>query len=166
MQPESNNTGKWVVGIIVVIVLIILGFYTMSGSKSSTTDDQAAAPADTSATASALNRIVVTDQFPGNIVYVSSVQLVNPGFVVIHKDASGTPGAIIGSQWFDKGINPGKVNLSSSTVENGVYYAMLHADTDGNGKFDAAIDKPLTDASGNPIMRMFRATASATEVKG
>lgn len=165
MQPEENKTWQWVVGVIVVIVLILLAVYAMGGdSKTPSTDDQT--NSDMSGTASALNRLVVTDQFPGNIVYVSSVQLVNPGFVAVHKNANGNPGTIIGSQWFDKGINPGKVTLSESTVEGGVYYAMLHADTDGNGKFDAAIDKPLTDASGNPIMRMFRATVSATEVKG
>jgi hypothetical protein len=112
-----------------------------------------------------VNRIMISDQFPGNIVYVSSVQLAQPGFIVIHADNAGTPGAVIGYQYFEKGTYPGKITLTSSTIEGGIYYAMLHSDN-GDKKLDAAKDLPLKDSSGNIIMKLFRATNVVSEVKG
>ena len=162
MQPEQSGvrTWQWVVTVIVIVVLILLGYYMYSGKNSVQTDDTSLVNSKD------LNRVVVTDQFPGNIVYLSSVQLANPGFVVIKKDNGGVPGDIMGSQYFDKGINPGKVTLKVGTVEDGVYYAVIYSDTDSNKIFDAAKDQPLKDASGNTIMKMFRASSSITEIKG
>ena len=155
----------WVITAVVVIVLIIVGIFVFGGKKSATTTEEPATSGDASSTPAAANRVVVSDQFPGNIVYLSSVQLANAGWVVIHKDNAGTPGAIIGSAWFEKGINPGKITLTESTKEGATYYAMIHSDN-GDKKFDAAKDLPLKDANGNVIMKMFKATATATEVKG
>ncbi len=168
MEPVQGGvkTWQWVVTVIVIIVLILLGYYMFTGKGTTTVDDT------TNTTDSGLiagkdtNRVVVTDQFPGNIVYLSSVQLTNPGFVVVQKDNAGTPGDILGSQYFDKGINPGKVTLKSSTTEGSLYYAVLYSDTDGNKMFDATKDMPLKDASGNVIMKTFRASSSVTEIKG
>lgn len=166
---ESNQgikTWQWVVTVIVIIILIVLGYYLFKGNNSmtpSTTD--MSTTTDMTADSKEVNRIVVTDQYPGNIVYISSVQLANAGWVVIHKDNKGTPGAIIGSAYFDKGINPGKITLSEKTVDGGVYYAMLHTD-DGDKKLDAAKDLPMKDSNGNVIMKVFHATTNVTEVKG
>lgn len=167
MQPETNGvkTWQWVVTVIVIIALILLGYYMFKGSDSVTTTDDTVETEESMETKD-INRVVVTDQFPGNIVYLSSVQLSNPGFVVIKKDKAGTPGDVIGSQYFDKGINPGKVTLKSSTVEGTSYYATLYADTDGNKIFDITKDMPLKDASGKEIMKAFRASSTVTEVKG
>ena len=164
MQEENGvKTWQWVVTVLVIIILIVLGYYMFKGDdKMLPTTDDTNTTLDTS---SETNRIVVTDQFPGNIVYVSSVQFANPGFVVIHSDKNGTPGDIIGYQYFNKGINPGKITLSKSTVEGGVYYAMLHSDN-GDKKFDAGSDMALKDASGNIIMKIFRATSTVIEPKG
>jgi cytoskeletal protein RodZ len=164
-NPQGVKPMTWVIAIVVIIVLVILGIW-LFGSKSSTpaTTETPATTDDT--TAAAVNRVVVSDQFPGNVVYLSSVQLAQGGFVAIQKDNAGTPGAVIGSAWFDKGINPGKITLSQSTVEGGTYYAVMYNDTDGDMKFDATKDMPLKDANGNVIMKVFKATATATEVKG
>ena len=166
MNEEQGGvkTWQWVVTVLVIIVLILLGYYMFKGDGTSTTDDVKTSPSATISTDA--NRVVITDQFPGNIVYVSSVQLENPGFVVIKKDNAGTPGDVIGSQYFDKGINPGKVTLKTPTVEGGTYYAVIYSDTDGNKVFDAAKDMPLKDAAGNVIMKIFRATSTSTEIKG
>jgi len=168
MQPESNGvrTWQWVVTVIVIIVLVLLGYYTFKGSSTPTVDDSTNTDDSSLVASKDTNRVVVTDQFPGNIVYLSSVQLVNPGFVVVKNDKAGTPGDILGSQYFDKGINPGKVTLKSSTVEGGVYYAVIYSDTDGNKVFDAAKDMPLKDAAGNVIMKLFRVSSTVTEIKG
>lgn len=169
MQPETTGvkTWQWVVTVIVIVVLIILGYYMFKGNDvaapatiDTTTGSDISLPAGKD-----VNRVVVTDQFPGNIVYLSSVQLTKGGFVAIHKDNKGTPGEVIGVQYFSKGINPGKITLTSPTVEGGVYYAMLHSD-DGDMKYVAATDLPLKDASGNVIMKIFRVSSTVTEVKG
>jgi len=163
MEPSSGiKTWQWVVTVIVIIALIIIGIMVFNNKKSSDVSDMT--PTDTTDivdTSSETNRIVMSDQFPGNVVYVSSVTLANAGWVEIHKDNAGTPGAIIGSIYLEKGINPGsKITLTSPTVEGGIYYAMLHSD-DGDKKFDAAKDLPLKDSKGNIIMKLFRATGAA-----
>lgn len=166
MNEEQGGvkTWQWVVTVLVIIVLILLGYYMFKGDgTSTTTDDLTTTPSATISTDA--NRVVITDQFPGNIVYVSSVQLENPGFVVIKKDNAGTPGDIIGSQYFEKGINPGKVTLKSPTVEAGTYYAVIYSDTDGNKVFDAVKDMPLKDKAGNVIMKVFRASSTSTGYK-
>ena len=168
MQPEQSGvrTWQWVVTVIVIIVLILLGYYMLKGNSATPSMTDVVPADDTSLVAGKdTNRVVVTDQFPGNIVYLSSVQLAKPGFVVIHKDNKGTPGEIIGYQYFDKGINPGKITLTTPTVEGQTYYAMLHSD-DGDKKFDAKLDLPLKDAAGNIIMKTFRSTTTVTETKG
>jgi hypothetical protein len=137
----------------------------MFGGNKTTTTEEPTAEENGTNTPAAANRVVVADQFPGNIVYLSSVQLANSGWVVVHKDNAGTPGDVLGYTWFDKGINPGQVKLTASTIEGGTYYAMIHTD-DGDKKFDITKDLPLKDANGSVVMKMFKATATAIEVKG
>jgi hypothetical protein len=131
------------------------------GNGKETTEEMATTetPTTSEPASTEANRIVMGDQFPGNVVFVSSVQLANAGWVEIHADNNGQPGAYIGSQYFDKGINTGKITLTKPTVEGGLYYAMLHSD-DGDKKFDPAKDLPLKDAKGNIIMKIFHAAAS------
>lgn len=167
MQPTESGvkTWQWVVTVIVIIALIVIGISVFGGKSTQAPTDES----DTSGTTSSteVNRIVMSDQFPGNVVYVSSVQLAKGGWVVIHKDNAGKPGDVIGSAYYPAGINPGgKITLTASTVEGGVYYAMLHSD-DGDKKFDIAKDLPLKDSKGNIIMKLFRASASVSAgIKG
>lgn len=158
-QSSGIKTWQWVVTVIVIIVLIIIGVLVFGNGKETTEDTATTDTSTTEPVSIEANRIVMGDQFPGNVVFLSSVQLANGGWVEIHKDNAGTPGEIIGSQYFDKGINTGKITLTKSTVEGGLYYAMLHSD-DGDKKFDAVKDLPLKDAKGNIIMKPFRAAAS------
>ena len=168
MQPETSGvrTWQWVVTVIVIIVLILLGYYMFRGDNTDTTGDNgnATSTQDTLVPGQGVNRVVVTDQFPGNIVYLSSVQLTKPGFVAVYDDNNGTPGEIIGTQYFDAGINPGRVTLTRSTVDGEVYYAILHTDN-GDKVFNATQDVQLINAAGNPIMMIFRGSASVSGVK-
>ncbi|MEN9524518.1 MAG: hypothetical protein RL536_587 [Candidatus Parcubacteria bacterium] len=162
MEPTGGiKAWQWVVTIIVIIVLIIIGVMVFGNKKTDTTMTEENTPSETDVTSAEGNRVVISDQFPGNVVFVSSVSLANGGWVEIHKDNNGTPGAYIGSMYYDSGTNPGgKITLSASTVEGGTYYAMLHSD-DGDKKFDATKDLPLKDSRGNIIMKLFHATAAA-----
>lgn len=166
MEPNQGiKSWQWVVTVIVIIILIVLGYYLFKGNNGAPTTDTTPSTTPVATDVNEVNRIVVSDQYPGNVVYISSVQLANPGWVEIHMDNKGTPGAIIGSMYFDKGINPGKITLTSNTVDGGVYYAMIHGDN-GDKKFDAGKDLPLKDSKGNIIMKLFRVSAKITEFKG
>lgn len=168
MQPQSGvKTWQWVVTVVVIIVLIIIGIWVFGGKGSSTSTDETATSADdNSNTPGALNRVVMNDQYPGNVVYLNSAQFAAPGWVVIHADNAGTPGKIIGQTYFDAGINPGKITLTQPMVDGATYYAMMHSDN-GDKKFDATVDVPLKDANGNIIMKVFHASSAAgAQIKG
>lgn len=163
MQPESGlKTWQWVVTAIVVIVLIIIGIMVF-GKKSPTTDLNPS-PTGTSTPTGAVgaNSIIMSDQYPGNVVYISSAQVEKGGWIVIHADQNGKPGEVIGSAWTDAGINPVKITLTKPMIDGRTYYAMLHSD-DGDKIFNGAKDLPLKDSNGNEIMRVFRATVNADQ---
>ena len=164
-QNQGIRTWQWVVTVIVIIILIVLGYYLFKGNggANSATNSPTPTPTDVVVDTNEINRIVLSDQYPGNVVYVSSVQSANGAWVEIHKDNNGQPGAYIGSAWVDKGIAPVKVTLTEKMVNGGLYYAMLHSDN-GDKKFDAAKDLPLKDSRGNIIMKAFRASTTVTDV--
>ena len=102
------------------------------------------------------NAIYVPDQKPGKTVTVHTAVLEDKGFAVIHQDANGMPGTILGSsRLLAAGASEaGDVTLSRDSRNGEALFAMLHAD-DGDGKFDAAKDKPLLDDQGNQITMRF-----------
>jgi len=160
MEPQPGiKTWQWVVTVIVIIVLIVIGIMVFGNKKSAPTTTDNTTPTTDNTGIVSVNRVVMSDQYPGNVVYLSSVQLAAPGWVVINKDNAGQPGAVIGETYFDSGINPGKVTLTEPIIEGGTYYAVLHTD-DGDKKFDATKDIPLKDANGNVILHIFHASAS------
>lgn len=166
-QTNGIKTWQWVVTVAVIIVLVILGYNMFKGSSNTPVtpvDESTTTGTDATATNS-VNSIMVADQAPGNIVYISSVQLSKPGYVVIHKDNKGMPGDVIGYKYFDKGIYPGQITLTSPTVNGRTYYAMLHSD-DGDKKFDITKDLPIKNAAGNIIIKPFKATVNPAELKG
>ena len=165
-QQNGIKTWQWVVTVIVIIILVILGYNMFNGSPESIVNtDEEQTLLDTEKTSKDTNRVIVADQAPGNIVYISTVQLSKPGFVVIQKDNGGVPGDVIGSQYFDKGIFPGKITVTSPTIEGDMYYAVLYTDN-GDKKFDIKKDLPIKDAKGNTIMKLFKVTLIPTELKG
>ena len=166
MEPNQGiKSWQWIVTVIVIIILIVLGYYMLKGKSANAPSENVT---DTEVietdTTNELSRVMVSDQYPGNVVNISSAQFANPGFVTIHEDKDGAPGDIIGSLYFEKGINTRKITLSKSTVEGKMYYAMLHSD-DGDKKFDAVKDLPIKNSRGNVIMKTFQATSNITEIK-
>jgi hypothetical protein len=160
MNPNESGikTWQWVVTVIVIIVLIVIGVMVFGG-KGTQAPITEETPAATDNSATSLNRITMTDQYPGNVVYLSSVQVADPSWVVIQDDNSGVPGKIIGSARFDKGINPGKITLTQPMIDGKTYYAVIYTDS-GKTKFDATASVPLKDANGNVIMKVFHASTS------
>ncbi len=168
MNPNQSGikTWQWVVTVVVIIALIIIGIMVFGNKKTDTSDTLGTDLSTNQSSTDTTNRVSLLDQYPGNVVYLTSVQLVAPGWVVIHEDNSGQPGDIIGSAYFDKGINPGKITLTKSMVDGRTYYAMLHSD-DGDKKFNATKDLPLKNTAGSIIMQIFHASISVSnEIKG
>ncbi len=176
MQPESGvKTWQWVVTAIIIVILIVIGVVVLNKGDSTDTpvtpvDGTSTSTSTSTSTPSSVsaNRFIsLTDQFPGNVVNVSSVQLSAPAWVVIHKDEAGKKGAVIGSTLAPQGTGPVSVKLISPMVDGGMYYAVLHADN-GDKRFDATKDAQIKDAVGNFIMRTFKASsgASTIDIKG
>lgn len=166
MNPETTGIKpwQWTVTAIVIVVLIIVGVKMFGGKSDISTDIPVV---DTSGgSTNEVNRIVMADQYPGNVVYVSSVQLANDGFVVIHANNNGQPGAVLGSAFLAKGVNPARITLTSPMVDGSSYFAVLYSDN-GDKSFNASQDLPIKDSRGNIIMRLFRASTEAgVEFKG
>lgn len=166
MEPNQGiKTWQWVVTVIIIIVLVILGYYMFKGDGITTETKNETPITEEEISSNQVNRIMVNDQYPGNVVYVTSAQFENPGWVSIREDSGGAPGTVIGFMYFGKGTNSGKITLSKNTTEGKLYYAVLHAD-DGDRKFDTTKDLTLKDNAGNVIMKTFRATVDITEIKG
>lgn len=149
MEPNTQGvaTWQWVVSAIVVIALIVLGVYFFTGDKSTNVTPTDSPTVNVNET----NRLVVTDQYPGDIVYITTVQLSKPGFVNITKDVAGKPGMVIGTQAFEKGINVGKVTLTEPTLAGSTYHAVLY--------YTDAKDTVLVD-------KVFKARTDLPEDKG
>lgn len=164
MQPEQSGvkTWQWVVTVVVIIALIIIGIFVFGNKK-------AEAPVATESTlpsSLSANSIVMSNQFPGNVVYISSITAEKSGWVAVQKDNAGQPGAVIGYSAVAAGTAPVKVTLTEPTIDGGTYYAVMYSDI-GDSKFDVTKDLPLKDTKGNVIMRLFKATVLAgSEIKG
>jgi hypothetical protein len=157
--------------IAVLIGIIVLGagayFYSKDGALPETSSTERASNseevADSSMTRAEDNAVVVNEQRPGNTVIGSLVYLDSPGFLVIHEAGDGEPGAILGAS---AALPAGEstevvVNLSRASRERETLYAMLHFDTDGNGRFEASKDAPVPSQLGGPIYGWFDISSSA-----
>lgn len=148
--------------IFIIIVAVIAGtlFFFRGSHKEST------APRDSTSLTVGKNAIYVADQAPSGSILVAVVRLEKSGFVVVHEDATGTPGKILGvSKALPTGEtkNLGPIPLSRMTRDQETLYVMLHLD-DGDGIFDVAKDKPALDSvSSEPVMMIITVSKDATE---
>jgi hypothetical protein len=171
MEPNTFENGglkSWQKGLIIAVVIIVLAVvvYAIAKPKSTTEDVTTDAQNPSQVVDKTANNIVVSDNYPGNVVLIQQVQLAAPGFVVIHKDEAGKPGKVIGYQYFEAGIRPGRVNLTENTVDGGKYWAMLHEDTGSDKAFSETPDAPIRDKAGNIVMKPFKAMNILPEFKG
>lgn len=131
-------------------------------------DPDAADPDAVDPDASAQNSLRVEDQVlaagASNQVVVASVQLSQPGFVVIYEQCKYClvpgPGEIIGHQYVAAGEHTDVgVTLSRNAHNGEMLYALLHTDENANGVFDVpqegGPDEPILQANGSPITEEF-----------
>ena len=93
----------------------------------------------------------------GSSVTVPDVGSVGPGWIVIHADNNGAPGAILGETAVSDGDNPDVVvNIDVSKATN-ILWAMLHTDAGTVGTFEfPGPDAPVTQNS-SVVMQSFTA---------
>ncbi len=157
MEPNRSGISvtQWVITAIVVVALIVFGVYML------TRGDSMPAGTPSSVTTTQLpqykNVVTVTDQFPGNIVYVTTVELAKDGFVVVYDADPAKGGKVMGTSYVKAGVRPGQVNLTTKTLDGKTYFVALYVDSNANGVFDAT-DAPALGTTGSPVVQTFRAT--------
>ncbi len=135
------------VWVIVILVLIIVVAYLVWGGETTT-------PSPTLNEASEY-QILVSDQTPDESVVIDSVGFTESGFVVIHEDNNGQPGAVIGVGGPLIGAIGGLgISLDRVSVEGETLYAQIHSDN-GDGVFNADDDQPAYNEEGDPIIESF-----------
>jgi hypothetical protein len=171
MEPQTTSgirPWQWILTIIIIVILGVLVYFVMRGDDTTTNPPVTGTEPTTQDVAqNRTNSVSVNDQFPGNVVFLTSVSVSKPGFAVVSEVAAGNKmGAVLGTLYFPQaGIFPGKVLLSKPTVDGKSYMITLYED-DGDKIFNAAKDMQLKDTLGNAVMKIFKATSQITEVKG
>ena len=104
--------------------------------------------------------VEVNDQtIVNSTVTVAGVGSVGPGWIVIHADNNGAPGAILGETAVSDGDNSNVVVNIDTTKATSKLWAMLHTDagTIGTFEFPNGPDTPVTQ-NGNIVMQSFMVT--------
>ena len=164
VDTEENPAGEKEIG---QTETIDLGSLVKEGQKETTGEattptptpvaakEPAAMPLPSTNTPTDDAMIVVAQQLAGTEVTLGALSLPQKYWVAIHEDTQGRPAKILGAKSFAAGTHTGvKMKLVRATVPGQAYYAMLHAD-DGDGKFDAQKDMPVTKSGGAPVMVRF-----------
>lgn len=128
----------------VVLIIALLAFATVAFAQegpSVTVSDQAVTAAE---------------------VIVDSVVYTDTGWIVIHRDADGNPGPVIGQSAIEAGTNEDVTVLLDEDVEDGeALWAMLHVDAGTEGTYEfPGPDVPVTQ-NGEIVMQQFTVTGGA-----
>ena len=140
-------------------VLLLLGALSLvvaacgtatSDTTSTTTTTEAATAAPASSPAEVVFEAQESD---GTSIVVASVTLPSPGFIAVHSNDDGHPGAIIGhSDLLAAGTSTDVVvTLDTPLAATDLLFPMAHIDVNGNGVYEFAppdnvIDFPATTA--------------------
>jgi predicted lipoprotein with Yx(FWY)xxD motif len=107
------------------------------------------------------NAVTVSDQElgEGNTVTIDTVTADVDGWLVIHAQADGKPGPILGHAPVKAGDNSSVVVEIDPTGATETLYAMLHVDAGTPGEYEfPGDDGPATDADGNVVTPPFTLT--------
>lgn len=143
-------------------ILVIGAVYFFNGVPALPVTDSAD---NTSGLRAEDNMVIVSEQRPGASVLAAQVLLAAPGFVVIHEDNAGSPGAILGTSALLVAGESSRITvlLSRPSKDGEKLHVMLHSDTDGSGTFSAATDAPVQSTSGGPITGWFDISSDSPE---
>lgn len=162
---------KIISGLVIVIALVGIAVAVRDGggAEALPSDDAGAPVQNEGAPVSGMrveeNAVLATEQKPDADIRVAEVYLAAPGYVVIHEDRSGEPGAILGASAL---LGSGQtvdvvVRISRAARDGERLHAMLHAESNGNTAFDAEFDRPVESRLGGPLGGWFDVSADANE---
>lgn len=165
-----GNLGKRIIVIVLILaaVVVLASLWWKQSSVDNSSNLSAVGEAINNGPSTALVEkvsLLVNDQFPGTLIFVSSVELPKGGWVVIHRDEEGRPGAVIGAGYFAPDVSTGEVNLSTETKEGENYLAVLYRDN-GDTNFDSRIDQVYRDDNTQIVAVSFKITRDLPENKG
>lgn len=156
-KPTPKYIWIFVVLVILVAVTVLLSRAGLVNMKPTTTPTAPTAPRTEEVMIVGKDAIAVTDYSAGETVTVAMVVLSKPGYVVVHADTDGAPGAVVGNSVYLPAGESSNVVVSLSRVSVGgeVLYAMLHTD-DGDRIYDfPGDDLPTKDEEGNVVLMKF-----------
>lgn len=142
-------------GVVLILALGLTACATPQGAEEA--GEQAGAEAE-AAGEDVSNAVLVEDQElgEGNTVVIASVSSNAAGWMVIHADSEGGPGAVIGHAPVIAGDNSNVVVEIDTSMATETLYAMLHVDAGGEGEYEfPGEDGPATDADGNIVTPPF-----------
>ena len=147
--------------LIIILVLLIIGFGAFFLYQTPTEE---ITPSTTAPLIVGENAIFVSDQKPATTLNIGFADLAEDGYVVIHEENGGKPGAIIGNSVFllVGDTRSFSVDLSRIAIDNEFLFAMLHKDN-GDGEFNPAEDTPVRDDQGNIVLMKFLISNTAEE---
>jgi predicted lipoprotein with Yx(FWY)xxD motif len=109
--------------------------------------------------AAVTNSVEVGNQELGDegTVTVAEIVSASPGWIVIHAQADGSPGPILGATQVSVGVNSDVVVEIDTSGSTQTLYAMLHVDAGNLGEFEfpGGDDVPARDAEGNVVTPPF-----------
>jgi hypothetical protein len=137
------------------IALVVIAV-ALVGAACSTTEDTTTTTATLEAPPTGPSSVTFEDQdSDGASVVIASVTLPADGFIAVHADNNGSPGAVIGhSDLLSAGDSTDvTVTLDEAITESTTLWPMAHIDIDRDGQYtfeppDNAIDVPGHTADG------------------
>ena len=139
------------IGLLLGIVALVAAACSSGTTVETTTTAAGSVPATGPAS------VTVEDQMSdGTAIVIVSVELPSAGFIAVHADNGGSPGAVIGhSDLLPSGTSTNvTVTLDQPLEGTSIVWPMAHIDIDGDGVYtfnppDNATDVPAVTADGN-----------------
>ncbi|MHB8857655.1 MAG: COG4315 family predicted lipoprotein [Bellilinea sp.] len=121
----------------------------------------------TMAAVEATAKVTVTDQsVDGGQLTVAEVDSPRPGWLVIHVQTDGKPGAVLGYTPVKAGVNTNVMVMVDDSEATPVLYAMLHADAGKVGVYEfPGADAPV-QVDGQMVAPAFNVTGGSSQSKG
>jgi plastocyanin len=160
-KKRMRVLGAWLLGLSLIVAAC--------GGAATTEAPATEGPPTANPTAEPMleNSISVRDQAVSDDVSVTIEGAISegPGWMVVHADADGAPGPVIGFAPVNSGETENvEVSLDPEGL-TGVLYAMLHVDAGAEGEYEfPGEDAPAVNDAGDVVVRSFRAYWNAVEV--
>jgi plastocyanin len=149
-RPDSGGKRRRSLGLTVGVLILVALALAACGSASPsavpatqpvaaapTAVPPAAAPTNTAAPVAIIPSVTVADQtIVEDSVTIAQVVSAGPGWLVVHADADGKPGPVLGYSPVSDGENTGVVVLIDSSSATQTLYAMLHSDAGTVGAYE------------------------------